>query len=64
MTVAQDSRAPAIHPDMARWAEHFRQQHQGQDAARALEASKASQAQAKAANAEHDLLTAARMAGV
>ena len=63
MTAAQDSRAPATHPDMARWAEHFRQQRQEQNAARALEASKASQTQAKAANTEHDLLTVARMAG-
>lgn len=64
VTAAQDNRAPAIHPDMARWAEHFQQQRQVQDTKRALEASKLSQAQAKAANTEHDLLTAARMAGV
>lgn len=52
-----------IHPDMMRWAEQLKRQRQEQERAQALAASKAAQSAAKAANRQHDLLTAARMAG-
>lgn len=52
-----------LHPDMMRWAQQQELQRKEQERAQAAALSLQAQAQVKAENTQHDLLTAARMAG-